>query len=76
MKGTTVYSNSGKPFAIWQAHLRNEMPAVDGKANPMLWWTKCLTCHDYIVCGVDTKREAIEFTLENVCCKKETQDDQ
>ena len=63
MKGITTYYENGKTsFSIWQARLRDEMPQADGRGNPMLWWTKCFICDDYVVCGLDTKKESIEFT--------------
>lgn len=64
MKGVTVYYESGKRFAVWQARLKDEMPLLDTKANPMLWWGKNLVTNDYVVCGVDTKRECLTALRE------------
>lgn len=61
MKGVTVYGNK---FAIWQDKLRNMLPHLDGKANPTVWFGKCLICNDILVCGVKTKRGCLTF-LEN-----------
>ena len=62
MKGVTVYQEDGKKFAIWQAHLRDEMYGCDGRGNPLLWWSKDLRSNDYMACGVRTKRECLEIS--------------
>lgn len=63
MKGITVYNNK---FAIWHTRLRNELPELDGTANPMVWFGKCLPCQDIIVCGLDTKRECVEVVENHI----------
>ena len=62
MKGVTVYSEG---FSIQQERLK-DMMNTDSKGNPMLWWSKCLICHDYVVCGLDTKRETLEVTRQHI----------
>ena len=73
MKGiTTYYFQNEASFSIWHARLREEMPQADGKTNPMLWWSKCLACHDYVVCGLPTKRETVTITRDHTKnCKME-----
>ena len=63
MKGITTYSEG---FSIWQAKIRDEMPSYDGGGNPILWFSKCLKCHDYVVCGLDTKQETLEYTRNHM----------
>ena len=65
MKGTTVYYENGNSFSIWQDKLKDVMN-TDGKANPVVWFSRCLDCQDYVVCGLDTKRETLEFTREHM----------
>lgn len=61
MRGTTVYCENNSKFAIWQDNLKDVMN-TDGRANPLVWFSRCLVCDDYVVCGLDTKRETLEHT--------------
>lgn len=63
MKGITVYNSE---FAIWHTRLRDELPHLDGTANPMVWFGKCLPCQDIIVCGVNTKHECVKFMEDHI----------
>lgn len=57
MRGVTVYNGR---WALTHQRLKDVMYS-DGRANPMLWFVKDLETNDYLVCGVRTKREALEF---------------
>ena len=75
MKGVLTYYFQGEAsFSIWQARLRDEMPQADGNANPMLWWSRCHACNDYVACGLDTKKETVAITRQHTKeCVKEKQ---
>jgi len=55
--GVEIRTINGKQYAIWRNRLQNEMAA---DTNPVLWFAKDLEYHDMLVCGVKTKREALE----------------
>ena len=66
MKGVTVYYEKGRTaFSIWQDKLNNVM-STDSKSNRLVWFSKCLICQDYVVCGLDTKRETLEYTRSHM----------
>lgn len=74
MKGvTTYYENGAAAFSIWQAEIKDEMPSYDGRGNPLLWWSLCVHCRDYVACGLSTKSEAERITRDHVeaCNRKE-----
>lgn len=55
---------NGLKFSLYQARLRDEMPCPDEKyGNPVLWWGRELNTpdRDWIVCGITTKREALQL---------------
>ena len=56
--GVEVRTINGRQFAIWRNRLQNEMYA---ETNPILWFAKDLETHDMPVCGVKTKREALDY---------------
>ena len=61
--GVEMRTINGKEYAIWRNRLKDEMYA---ETNPVLWFAKDLETHDMLVCGVKTKREAIDrITKEN-----------
>ena len=65
MKGITVYYEKGGKFSIMQARLKDVMN-TDGRANPLVWFSICLDCQDYVVCGLSTKTETLEITRQHM----------
>ena len=57
--GVEVRPINGKLYAIWRNRLQDEM-YPDTDANPILWFAKEIETQDMLVCGLKTKREAIE----------------
>jgi hypothetical protein len=61
MKGTTIYYINGKAkYALTHQPIK-DMMHYDGHGNPRVWFIKDLETGDYPVCGVLTKREALQF---------------
>ena len=58
--GVEIRFIHGKEFAIWRNHVRDEM-YYDGRGNPIFWFAKELETQDILVCGLDTKREVLEW---------------
>ena len=59
-----LVSINGVKFSLYQARLHDEMYADPQYGNPLLWWGRDLETRDFIVCGVKTKREAMQHLQE------------
>jgi hypothetical protein len=52
-------TENGETFHFWRKRLKDEMPALDCRANPWVWFGK-KQGGEVEVCGVKTLREAKE----------------
>jgi hypothetical protein len=57
----TVYHFDGKKVAVWRAHLQDEVYSDPEYGNPLLWFAQDIESRDMSVCGVKTKKEALDF---------------
>ncbi len=56
--GVELRTINGRDYAIWRNRLQDEMYA---ETNPLVWFAKDMETHDMLVCGVKTKREALDY---------------
>ncbi len=56
---TTVFHRHGKTFAVWQAPIRSEMYAYEGRGDPKVWFAREMASFEILVFGFRTQRETL-----------------